>query len=632
MDKRTLLAVGLSMIVMVGYFFIQEKFFPAREPVQQQENVATAESTAPAVSLPDNQVIISSDTQAETEEIQFTVAPSFSAEYIPPEIVTIETALLSVKLTNAGGEIISYQLKNHLDKTEPVEMILTGDSNSQAFAVAFGSMDDVISKKVRPVDRNFRVKIISDLIVEFSQDFSTSSGTYFTLYKRYEFKPDEYMFELTIALNGGNSTNSFNFQGAAYTLFFGPQIGPKFAKLDQRYEYRNYLTYKGKLKKEKVNDKEPTVITSNPAWAAIEGKYFTLIAMPYTNQYELAFSTRAEDGIPNASRLYISRPAFGSSRLEDKYHFYLGPKNLDDSSKGETPLIAYERGDNGFRLRETGLVEVAATKGFLAPLEKVLKWFLLLFHKIIPNYGVAIILLTLLVKVIMFPLTKKGSESTMRMQALAPRIKELQEKYKDNRQKLNAEMSEFYKKEGYNPISGCLPMLLQLPIFFAMYNLFNNHFDLRGAMFIPIWIPDLSLPESIFNFPNNFRLPLLGWSAIRLLPFIYVGSQLLYGKVTQTPDQQGNPQMKMMLYAMPVVFFFVLYDVPSGLLLYWIMSNLLTMVQQLSINKYIARKKAAAAATTSANVAAEAPPKPKPVIAPGSGTSGSKIKKKKKKK
>jgi YidC/Oxa1 family membrane protein insertase len=137
-------------------------------------------------------------------------------------------------------------------------------------------------------------------------------------------------------------------------------------------------------------------------------------------------------------------------------------------------------------------------------------------------------------------------------------------------------------------------MLLQLPIFFAMYNLFNNHFDLRGAMFIPGWIPDLSLPESIWNF-SPVTLPILGWSDIRLLPFIYVGSQLLYGKITQTPDQKGNTQMKMMLYVMPIVFFFILYNVPSGLLVYWIMSNVLTLFQQLIINKYIARKKAAMA-------------------------------------
>jgi YidC/Oxa1 family membrane protein insertase len=166
-------------------------------------------------------------------------------------------------------------------------------------------------------------------------------------------------------------------------------------------------------------------------------------------------------------------------------------------------------------------------------------------------------------------------------------------------------MAEFYKQEGYNPMSGCLPLFIQFPIFIAMYNLFNNHFDLRGAMFIPGWIPDLSVPESVFSFAPH-SIPILGWSDIRLLPFIYVGSQLLTGKITQTPDQQGNTQMKMMLYVMPVMFFFILYNVPSGLTVYWIMTNLMSLVQQLIINRYLKQKRAAMAV----------PEKPVPVIVP----------------
>jgi YidC/Oxa1 family membrane protein insertase len=233
--------------------------------------------------------------------------------------------------------------------------------------------------------------------------------------------------------------------------------------------------------------------------------------------------------------------------------------------------------------------ELVDSSGILGPLEFVMKWCMVIFYKIIPNYGVAIILLTLLVKLLTFPLTKKASEGTVRMQALSPKIKEIQTKYKDNPNKMNVEMAELYKKEGYNPMAGCLPMLIQIPIFFAMYNLFNNHFDLRGAMFIPGWIPDLSVAESVWNFAP-FSIPFLGWTDLRLLPFIYLGSQLMYGMVTQTPDQQVNTQMKMMLYVMPIMFFFMLYDVPSGLLLYWIMSNVLTMVQQVGINKYLKEK------------------------------------------
>jgi YidC/Oxa1 family membrane protein insertase len=298
------------------------------------------------------------------------------------------------------------------------------------------------------------------------------------------------------------------------------------------------------------------------------------------------------------------RPATTSSRTSDIYRFYLGPKSQD-------ALGIYDTGRNEYGLKDTKIIEIASTRGILAPLEKLLKWLLQGFYKIIPNWGVAIILLTLLVKILFFPLTKKGSEATLRMQALAPKIKELQEKYKDNRQKLNTEMAQFYQKEGYNPISGCLPMLLQLPIFFAMYSLFNSHFDLRGAGFIPGWIPDLSVPEAIVNFPDGFRLPILGWTALRGLPFIYVLSQLLYGKVTQMPGQQSNTQMKMMLYVLPIVFFFVLYNVPSGLLIYWIFSNLLTLVQQVLINKFVLAKKAQEAAQQPVIAPPPLPPKKK---------------------
>jgi YidC/Oxa1 family membrane protein insertase len=182
------------------------------------------------------------------------------------------------------------------------------------------------------------------------------------------------------------------------------------------------------------------------------------------------------------------------------------------------------------------------------------------------------------------------------MQTLSPKIKEIQEKYKDNPSQMNLKMSELYKAEGYNPMSGCLPLFIQFPIFLAMYNLFNNHFDLRGASFIPGWIPDLSLPESIFNFAPA-QIPILGWSDIRLLPFIYVGSQLLSSKITQTPDQQ-NSQMKMMFYTMPIMFFFILYNVPSGLTVYWICSNLMSLGQQLLMNRYLKKRRVAAAGNT----------------------------------
>jgi len=576
MEKNTILAVVLSTIVLVIFYAMQGLFSPkpaqVQPPVQSQQSVTAVESVEPPIQETAQQAA-SQQTAAQEEQVSSGDAlqlPETGPQRV--EYVTIDTELITVTLTNAGGNMVSWKLKEHSDNEDYVEMIFSGVNEAQAFSIAFGGMD------VQPVSSLFYVNRVSDYIVEFYRDFilpGTTDGR-FRLTKQYEFKPLDYMFELTITLDGGYSVSNFNFSGNAYTLTFGPQIGPRFVKLDNRYDYRQYFTYtNGKRRNAKVND----IIDNHPAWAAISGKYFAFIAIPYLAQYKVAFSDKAEDGISAASRFSIIRPAANTSRITDTYRFYLGPKTQET-------LAAYNTGRNEFGLKDTSLHEVASSRGILAPLENLLKWLLLVFYKIVPNYGIAIILLTLLVKILFFPLTKKGSEATFRMQALAPRIKEIQDKYKDNPKKMNAEMAEFYQKEGYNPISGCLPMLLQIPIFFAMYNLFNNHFDLRGAMFIPGWIPDLSVPESILNFPEGFRLPFLGWTALRALPFVYVGSQLVYGKVTQMPGQQSNSQMKMMMYVMPIVFFFILYDVPSGLLIYWIFSNILTMVQQVIINRY----------------------------------------------
>ena len=595
MEKNTILAVVLSTLVLLGFYVIQGMFFPPAQqqpPVQSQLPVTVVESVEPPV-----QGIAQ---QAQQQEAPPQVPAENALREAPLEAgpqelerVTIDTGLMTVVLTNAGGNVVSWKLKEHFDNEDYVEMIFSGVNEAQAFSIAFGGLD------AQPVSSLFYVNRLSEYSVEFYRDFVSPraiAGTEgrFRLIKRYEFKPHDYMFELTVTLDGGYSVPGFDFAGNAYTLAFGPQIGPRFEKLDNRYDYRQYVTYiNGKRKNAKANE----VIDNRPAWAAISGKYFTFIAIPYLAQYSVTFSENAENGVPSTSRFNIVRPAVNTPRVTDTYRFYLGPKTQE-------ALAIYNTGRNEFGLKDTSLIEVASSRGVLAPLERLLKWLLLVFYGIVPNYGVAIILLTLLVKILFFPLTKKGSDATFRMQALAPKIKELQEKHKGNPQKLNAEMAAFYQKEGYNPISGCLPMLLQIPIFFAMYNLFNNHFDLRGAMFIPGWIPDLSVPESVVNFPDGFRLPLLGWTALRALPFIYVGSQLIYGKVTQMPGQQSNAQMKMMLYVMPIVFFFILYNMPSGLLIYWIFSNLLTLVQQLIINKYVLAKRG------------QPEPPPVPVIAP----------------
>ena len=242
----------------------------------------------------------------------------------------------------------------------------------------------------------------------------------------------------------------------------------------------------------------------------------------------------------------------------------------------------------GSRRRIIAAIVGAALLPLIGWLANILKFFLELFYKLVPNYGVAILLLTLLIKILFWPLTNKSYESTAKMQTLQPKIKELQAKYKANPQKMNQEMAALYKKEGVSPLGGCLPLLLQMPIFFALYNLLSTHFELRGAMFIPGWIADLSAPDSIWSFPT---VDLLLWklSAVRVLPFLMLGTTFLQSKVSQssTPTDRN---MALMTYAMPIVFFFILYNMPSGLVLYWTAQNILGIVQQLYYNNRRKRK------------------------------------------
>jgi len=596
MERNTIIAVVLSSVVLIASFLIQNHFVTQQHQrtlleQQRQESYVQAAETERVenntpLSTPETEPVIQAPAIIEPPSPPSSGAGMQTDDSVPLEQVVINTELYTAVLTNAGGDMVSFLWKDSRHDTD-VDLILSGDNPARAFTVAFGDHNAV------PVSDNFHINKISDYSIEFYRDFISplaQPGTdgKFRLIKRYDFIPTEYLFRLTITMDGGFSVPGFNFAGNAYTLSFGPQIGPRFVKLDNIYDYRHLNIFSnGKRRDVKVNE----IIDRPASWAAISGKYFTFIARPLTAEFNLIFSDKTEPGLAASSRLNIIRPAAANMfKIVDTYQFYLGPKTQE-------ALAIYNTGRNEFGIREASFNEIASSRGIwgvLAPLERLLKWLLMLFYGLVPNYGVAIILLTLLIKVLFFPLTKKGSEATLRMQALAPKIKEIQDKYKADPQKLRMEMGKFYQQEGYNPISGCLPMLLQLPIFIAMYNLFNNHFDLRGAGFIPGWIPDLSIPEFIVQF-ETFRVPIMGWTALRALPFIYVGSQLIYSKVTQMPGQQSNAQMKMMMYILPIVFFFILYDVPSGLLIYWIFSNLLTLVQQLIINRYILKKKAAQA-------------------------------------
>jgi YidC/Oxa1 family membrane protein insertase len=239
------------------------------------------------------------------------------------------------------------------------------------------------------------------------------------------------------------------------------------------------------------------------------------------------------------------------------YRIYLGPK--------QGPLLEAA----GAHLDE------AVLKGWFPSLTSFFTWVLVATHSVVPNYGVAIILITVVVRVLMYPVMQRQMRSMKRMSDMQPRLKEIQEKYADDRERQSQEMMKLYRESGFNPLASCLPMLLQLPVFIGLYYALQGAIQLRQEPFFG-WIHDLSAPETLFTIPG-LDLP------VRLLPLLMGGSMVLQARMT--PTTMDPAQARMMNTVMPVMFTLMFYGFASGLVLYWLVSNLLGIGQQALTNR-----------------------------------------------
>ena len=567
MDKRTILAIVLVVVVITASMFIQATLFSGNDT----QNVTGASATATEETT--------TEVSAVTEEKLSAIVSQSSAK--SAEKFTLETNLFEITFDPVGASISSLMMKEHADAYgNHVDIIFNGENGKNAFLMYWG--DDLSD----PIMDTFAYTV-EGLKVTFTNSYKTASGQSFAIVKTYEFKDDEYLFAVNVDVVGGEGFKGLNSEGYAYTLAYEPQVGPSFTQMkNNNYDYRRVYVdaynNKGKLKKSMVKFSNGVyTTTSQMQWMSVTGKYFAVVAYPADNTLEYKYTALqgSTDTVVQTDSLYVSRPSTGSSS-SDTIYFYAGPQL-------KKYLGSYYSGmDNAWGLRNTNLDAVMDGGSILGWLENILKWLLNLLYKVIPNYGVGIILVTVIIKIVFWPLTKKGTESTAKMSALQPRMKEIQEKYKDNPQRMNQETAALYKEAGVSPLGGCLPMLIQFPILIAMYGLLNKHFELRGAMFIPGWIPDLSVPETIATL--GFNIPLLG-NEIHLLPILYTVSMIFSMKYTQNSQNQGASQGKGMMwfmtYGMPILFFFILYSAPSGLLLYWSSQNLLSMIQQFYTNR-----------------------------------------------
>jgi len=603
MDRKTLLAVVISVVIIVAGMvisplFIHPKSAPVGEPSAPQAQSQPAPSGAPATETT-TAAGQAAGAQAATEKPAAARAAAMPGNVAPlpdsappasqGDTFARETDLYTLTFAARGATLMSVKLKKYKNVDgSPVDMLLLppeGTAGEMPFALSFG--DYTAEQLTVP----FTLKEsggANQSTYDFSRTFLSPTGVPFTLHKAYVFDKDEYLFELRVTIE--NSVNDFpalNFGGLAYTLTMGPQIGPHYLKLDNRNDFRNYA-YWAENKRQDPGVKMGSFkeLDKNFTWTAVVGKYFTAIAQPVGTAYRVVFDSRQL--VPGFDRSTISfeRPPLQSATTTDTFRFYLGPM------KTEILSLYNDKSTNQFGISGLNADKVVTSSILIGWLATLLKYVLDFFYLLIPNYGIAIILLTLVTKLVFLPLTFSSSESMAKMQALNPKMAEIRARLKDKPDKMNQEIAALYKREKVNPLSGCLPLLLQMPVFFALYNLLNSHFELRGAMFIPGWIPDLSVPESIVNF--GFALPLVGWTALRALPLLMVASQLLSSKFTQpsSAPQQGGAQAKLMMYALPIVFLFILYDMPSGLVLYWTVQNILSTVQQVYINNLRKKKDA----------------------------------------
>jgi len=585
MDKRTLLAVVLSVIVITIGFTIQTLLYP---PVP----VDSTAQAVQAVTVPAETTQAAPTTQTSAQPLPGSTLGRFEPFGDEPRslgpITYTDNETFRAIIDPRGATLVSFELLQHRDGEYPVNMVLDDGSDLPGLRTVFGGWNGQVMDALFVQERTGQ-----DNIYRFTRDYVQvgQEERPFRVTKTYTFQPGEYMFELKVDiqdLNRGIPLVNTNDRG--YSVLMGPQIGP-FYEPNKRQnarssDFRRFLGYSNDNREvyNRSNPGSPQTLDTRQTWIAVDGKYFSFVAVPGNANFTTVFATDPNAQGVASNQIALERAIITSSSQEDVFRFYAGPKK-------DTNLRVYNRAtDNQFGIANLKLDELIDSN-FLGWLENLLKEGLQLFYFLVPNWGIAIILLTIVVKLLFYPLTKKSHESTHKMQALAPKMKEIQEKLKDNPQKMNAAVAEMYKKEGVNPLGGCLPILIQFPFFIAMYGLFNNHFDLRGASFIPGWIIDLSSPDVVLEF--GFVIPLLGWTQLHLLPFIYLASQLFYGKVTQQPQASSQAgTQKMMLYMMPIIFFFVLYSVPSGLLVYWIAQNIITMLQQLWVNRHDKTKKA----------------------------------------
>lgn len=557
MDKKTILAFALSFVILVGWslFFAPQ---PKKEPPKQSspENVQTATENV--------------QTAPEGEKSAVTISPAAPSKTVETagqpvaqqaeKKIEINTPLYRAVFSNAGPTIKSFKLKKYRQTVNPgspfVEMVTLEQGMGNYLTIQF---DDGTAAGTQ--DIAFSADKDSLTLQQGSQPativFRGTNRNGIVITQTYRFYPDRYGIDLAVtAANPNTVPVNGVFRTTLRTLPPATKGG--------YYAYVGFALFlDDKLDEVKVKDPgETKSATGTIGWISYEDNYFISAVVPEVPAKGSFTGKHLSSGVFEGVCLPAAVSLPPSAQATSEYQLYLGPRDLS---------ILKKFGKNLDKAINFGWTDIIAK-----PLLYVLKFFDEYLH----NYGVSIILLTILVKILFWPLTHKSYKSMKEMQKLQPRMAKLREKHKGDKQKLNQEMMALYKTYKVNPMGGCLPMVIQIPVFFALYRTLGNCIELRHAPFI-FWINDLSAPDRLFHF--SFQIPFMSAPyGIPVLTLLMGASMFIQQKMTPSP---GDPAQAKIMMFLPVIFTFMFINFPSGLVLYWLVNNLLSIGQQYRIYK-----------------------------------------------
>lgn len=566
MDKKNTL-IGLALLAgAFGMMYFQapepseRSTEPARSPAQDAaQTPGTYTNTAPAIAQPSQP---GDSGPAKLEAI---------GTHLDEQIVTRENALIEARFTNYGGAIQDITLKD-FDKSRDDESPYIMNGNRVAPALELtglpGLNKDAAYQLVEPSDSNtveFRTVVANDLQITrryvIQQD--TTNEKPYLIRHELEFRnlSDRALPIGDFSLNAGTVAPSG--PQDAQLLTFGYYDGEDTEFLAQSKFTGSSIPFFSSPPRDSISENRSV------NWVSLKNQFFITILKP--DQNGVGYFAQP---VPFPQAANQTRPQIGVSGSMKMDSFTLAP--MDSETFGFDYYIGPKEFDRISRVGES--TEENMQFGFVAPISKLLLTMMTGFYSLIPNYGVAIILLTLAIKILFLPINLMSSKSMKRMSKLQEPMKAINEKFADAPQKKQEMMMAMYKLNKVNPVAGCLPMLIQIPIFFGLFYMLRSAAELRLAEFA--WIPDLSMQEGIFTLP--FTIPFMG-DQFNILPFIYLVSMVIQMGMMPTPSVD-NAQVKMMKF-MPYVFFPVIYTFASGLVLYWTINNVFTIGQQWMINR-----------------------------------------------